>query len=409
VAGFSSRGPGACDGSIYPALVAPGVGINTSDLSFGGLPLYMNVSGTSFAAPHVAGVLALLAGAFPNAGVAELEAALREGAQDLGVAGADNSYGQGLVDALTARERLAAGAVNTPPRFDSTPPTAATQGQPYGYDVQASDAEGGALVYALTLAPAGMSIDAASGLVAWTPTATQVGSAAVNVRVTDAGGLQANQSFTIAVANVNDPPGAGNDSYQTNAGVTLAVAAPGVLGNDSDVDGDALSAELVAAPTSGTLALNADGSFSYAPVVGFSGAVTFSYRARDPGGASSAAATVTINVVATNQPPTAVADSFSVPRRTGSAYAARLLAVLANDSDPDTASDPSNKIDPATVTIATGPNNGGTASVVRTGANAGRISYKPKKGFVGTETLSYQVRDTRGATSNTATVTIVVN
>jgi bacillopeptidase F len=60
------------------------------------------VSGSSLAAPHVAGVLALLAGAFPAASVAELEDAIVRGAQDLGEVGADNNYGNGLVNALEA-------------------------------------------------------------------------------------------------------------------------------------------------------------------------------------------------------------------------------------------------------------------------------------------------------------------
>ena len=104
----SSRGPSACDGAVFPRLVAPGVNVRTTDLSHGGLPSYATVSGSSLAAPHVAGVLALLAGAFPAASVAELEAALVRGAQDLGDAGADNSYGHGLVRCAWRRSRRCA-------------------------------------------------------------------------------------------------------------------------------------------------------------------------------------------------------------------------------------------------------------------------------------------------------------
>ena len=55
--------------------------------------LYATVSGSSVAAPHVAGVLALLAGAYPAASVDDLEAALVRSAQDVGEAGPDNGYG----------------------------------------------------------------------------------------------------------------------------------------------------------------------------------------------------------------------------------------------------------------------------------------------------------------------------
>jgi len=102
IARQASRGPSACDGAVFPRLVAPGVNVRTTDLSHGGLSSYATVSGSSLAAPHVAGVLALLAGAFPAASVAELEDAMVRGAQDLGDTGPDNTYGHGLIDAWAA-------------------------------------------------------------------------------------------------------------------------------------------------------------------------------------------------------------------------------------------------------------------------------------------------------------------
>jgi bacillopeptidase F len=104
IASFSSRGPSACDGNIYPEVVAPGVNIKTSDLTFGGVfpDSYAYVSGTSFAAPHVAGAMALLLSAFPDLTVSELELILKNSALDLGAIGADNAYGYGLIDVLAA-------------------------------------------------------------------------------------------------------------------------------------------------------------------------------------------------------------------------------------------------------------------------------------------------------------------
>lgn len=102
IARQSSRGPSACDKDVFPRLVAPGVNIRTTDLSHGGQPSYTTVSGSSLAAPHAAGVLALLAGAFPSASVRELEDALIKGAQDLGEPGKDQLFGYGRVDALGA-------------------------------------------------------------------------------------------------------------------------------------------------------------------------------------------------------------------------------------------------------------------------------------------------------------------
>ncbi len=105
---FSSRGPSACDESTYPELAAPGVGIRTSDATFGGVipNPYVGVSGTSFAVPHVTGVIALLVSAFPGATVAEIESALNDSAVDLGPPGPDNDSGYGLVDSDTAYDLL---------------------------------------------------------------------------------------------------------------------------------------------------------------------------------------------------------------------------------------------------------------------------------------------------------------
>ncbi|HOZ62755.1 MAG TPA: S8 family serine peptidase [Burkholderiaceae bacterium] len=84
IARQTSRGPSSCDGKIFPKLLAPGVNIRTSDLSYGGVASYTNVSGSSLAAPHVTGVLALLSGAFPRASVAQLENALTQSAVIVG-------------------------------------------------------------------------------------------------------------------------------------------------------------------------------------------------------------------------------------------------------------------------------------------------------------------------------------
>src|SRR2546430_9622291 len=73
-------------------------------------------------------------------------------------------------------------------------------------------------------------------------------------------------TVTITVTPVNDAPVAANDdSYTTPEDTQLTVSAPGVLANDSDVDGDALSAVLVSGPSHGMLTLNGDGSLVYMP------------------------------------------------------------------------------------------------------------------------------------------------
>jgi subtilisin family serine protease len=100
VAGFSSRGPTA-DGRIKPDVVAPGVGIVGVDVRRGDYDP-RRLRGTSFAAPLVSGVCALLLQIHPSWGPERMLATLRETAADLGPAGQDTVYGWGLVDALRA-------------------------------------------------------------------------------------------------------------------------------------------------------------------------------------------------------------------------------------------------------------------------------------------------------------------
>ena len=102
VANLSSRGPSACDSTIFPEIVAPGVDVDTADLSFGGLPLYITVGGTSIAAPHVTGAMALLLSAFPDLAPAELEQGLLQSTLDIGSLGPDNDSGYGLIDVAEA-------------------------------------------------------------------------------------------------------------------------------------------------------------------------------------------------------------------------------------------------------------------------------------------------------------------
>jgi len=91
---------------------------------------------------------------------------------------------------------ISVGDVNHPPVITSIAVTSATKGQPYSYDVNATDSDGDTLTYSLTTKPSGMSINSSTGLITWTPTVT--GSFGVTVKVSD-GGLFDTQSFTVTV------------------------------------------------------------------------------------------------------------------------------------------------------------------------------------------------------------------
>ncbi|RMF88714.1 MAG: hypothetical protein D6741_18750, partial [Planctomycetota bacterium] len=83
----------------------------------------------------------------------------------------------------------------------------------------------------------------------------------------------------------------------------------GVLGNDTDADGDPITAAVATGPAHGTLNLNADGTFAYSPDSDFNGVDSFTYTVSD-GAATSAPATVTIKVAPVNDPPSAGWDTY---------------------------------------------------------------------------------------------------
>jgi YVTN family beta-propeller protein len=109
-------------------------------------------------------------------------------------------------------------------------------------------------------------------------------------------------SIVIGRAAGGNPPTAVNESYSTAINTSLDVPS-GVLANDHTNGGGPMTAALVGNVTHGTLTLNANGSFTYAPAPGFSGTDSFTYRALNNAGASNVA-TVSLNVVAGPQPPT---------------------------------------------------------------------------------------------------------
>ena len=199
-------------------------------------------------------------------------------------------------------------------------------------------------------------------------------------------------NITFVVQDANCAPVAGDDSYATDQGTTLTVAAPGVLANDTDADADELAAIQQSSPSNGTVIWGGDGSFTYTPEDAFSGTDSFTYWATD-GLAHSDIATVTITVNPVNQPPVAADDSSTTNEDTPLTVAAP--GVLSNDSDPDG--------DALTAVLATGPADGSV-----TLSPDGSFLYIPVSGFSGTDSFTYTAND--GALdSNLATVTITVS
>jgi Ca2+-binding RTX toxin-like protein len=97
----------------------------------------------------------------------------------------------------------------------------------------------------------------------------------------------------ISDAPFNDRPIARDDTFAVPFASPMQVPAPGVLGNDSDPDGDPVTVSLLSQPAIGSVTLNPDGSFAYAFPVDFVGTTSFSYKASDAGGDGNTA-TVTL-------------------------------------------------------------------------------------------------------------------
>jgi VCBS repeat-containing protein len=100
--------------------------------------------------------------------------------------------------------------------------------------------------------------------------------------------------------NPNVAPAAADDAFTTDEDTPLT---ENVLGNDSDEDGDDLTAAIATEPEHGTVGLNADGSFTYTPTEHYNGADSFTYEVSD-GEGESASATVALTIDAVNDAPT---------------------------------------------------------------------------------------------------------
>ena len=166
-----------------------------------------------------------------------------------------------------------------------------------------------------------------------------------------------------------------------------------VLTNDSDSDGNPLSASLVTGPTYGSLSLAASGAFTYTPNPNYNGPDSFSYAASD--GAASTNANVGITVSPVNDPPVAQDDSAEVNQRS-----TVVIPVLGNDSDVD-----GNSLVP-----------GDFASISPAGSTVvantdGTVTFTPPAtpapGYTGPASFTYQASDGT-AKSNVATVSVTV-
>jgi VCBS repeat-containing protein len=222
------------------------------------------------------------------------------------------------------------------------------------------------------------------GNLTYTPAANANGTATVTVYLRDTGGTanggvdsSAVATFTITITPVNDPPAAAGETYVFHATDLSVAATVGVLANDTDVDGDTLTAILWSGPSHGTLSLNPDGSFDYTPGANWSGTDSFVYRPYD---GAVYGDPVTVNIELTDSVPTA----YNLVASTEEGVT---VYIAADGTDPDG--------DPLTIVGVTQ----GSYGTVGFDARAGYLIYTPQSGYVGSDSFTYTLSDGFGGTA----------
>jgi hypothetical protein len=195
-------------------------------------------------------------------------------------------------------------APNRPPVADDQTLTT-PEDTPIAVVLTGSDPDGTALTFAVAGAPGHGTLSGTAPSLTYTPAANFHGSDSFTFTADD-GESTDTGTVAIVVTPVNDVPVAGDDAASTdeNAQVTIPV-----LGNDSDPDGDALTAALVSGAAHGTA--TCDGTAcTYRPVSNFVGTDTFTYEACDPAGACDEA-TVTVTVRGIGRPGRLTGGAFT--------------------------------------------------------------------------------------------------
>jgi VCBS repeat-containing protein len=259
-----------------------------------------------------------------------------------------------------------------------------------------------------------------AGKILYTPAPNYNGSDSFTYRATDGSADSNVATVDITVTSQNDAPVATGDSYNTDEDLALVVtAASGALANDTDVDGNSLTAVKVTDPSHGSVTLNSNGSFTYTPTANYNGPDSFTYKAND-GGLDSNTVTVTLTVKSVNDAPSGANKTVSVNEDATFTFAASDFGF----SDPnDTPADAlsavkitqlpgagSLKLEGVAVTL--------NQLVSKAAIDANKLTFTPATNASGTgyATLDFRVQDNGGVvnggvdldpTSNTVTVDVV--
>jgi len=229
----------------------------------------------------------------------------------------------------------------------------------------------------------------------WTPALNANGSA-VNaftaVAKDNTGALSSTPiQANVTVAAVNDAPVAVADTLTATEDTAVTYTAAQLLGNDTDVENQAISIASVTSGSGGTAVKNIDGTVTFTPTANFNGCANFSYIASD-GTSNSTASTVNVAVAAVNDAPVAVSDTLTATEDTAVTYTAAQL--LGNDTD----------VEGQTLSIASVTSGSGGTAVKNID---GTVTFTTTANFNGSANFSYIASDgTSNSTASTVNVTV---
>jgi hypothetical protein len=232
-----------------------------------------------------------------------------------------------------------------------------------------SDTDGAPLTVALFTGPSDgtLALDS-DGTFTYTPASGYVGTDSFTYEAYD--GIYYSAPATVTITVTDNAPSAPATYFSTPAGQALSVSASnGVLASAFDVDGDAMTAQLLTPTANGSLTLNSDGSFTYTPTQGFTGNDTFTYAVSDGIMASDP---VTCTITVAGNTPVANDDYFATGMNTPLTISGP--GVLANDTGGATLS----------AALDTGPADGSVSL-----NSDGSFTYTPTSAFTGTDSFTY--------------------
>jgi len=294
----------------------------------------------------------------------------------------------GLCD--TAVVTITVDPVDDPPVADPQDLTT-PEDTPLAVTVTGSGADGDPLTYGIVSGPSDGTItgfDPATGDLLYTPGADFTGTDSFVFEACDPNPAHgcAQATVTIDVTPLNDPPVANDDATSTAEDTPVVI---GVGSNDFDVDGnlDPMTVAITGQPLNGTASVDpGTGNVTYTPALHFNGIDTFTYQICDTDGECDLA-TVTVDVVAGDDPPVALDDDAIT-----SEDQPITVDVAANDNDPD------GDLDPTTVTVKVQPSNG----TVVVDPATGEVTYTPVANFSGQDVFTYQICDDQGVCDEAA-------